>query len=219
MIKTFKPTVALDIDGVLADFCSPFTRLAVELGLTDRVTTNAAQETWHFDFPVDPVWDKVDSMYSFWEGLPTLVDAEDMEALYALADEAHIIYVTGRRESAANQTHRWLQDWDFPEGSVFFVPPKSDKEGVILPNKHQMIGMLEDKPAVLEALAKEGVPMVARDWPYNRHVSVPRVGSVAAFVERLGVQHREAVYLMPPSRDEFVEEWAAEFAAEEEGDA
>lgn len=213
MIKTFKPTVAFDLDGVLADFCEPFTRLAVELGLTDKAVANADQKTWQFDFPVDPVWAKVDSMYSFWEGLPTLVDEDDMEALYALADEAHIIYVTGRKghEATTRQTHRWLQEWDFPEGPVFFVPPKSDKEGVILPNKHQMIGMLEDKPAILEALAKEGVPMVARDWPYNRHVSVPRARSVAEFVERLGVQHREAVYLMSPARDDFVTEWAEEW--------
>lgn len=213
MIKTFKPTVALDIDGVLADFCSSFSRLAVTMGLTDTIVTNADQTTWNFNFHVDPVWARVDEMYSFWEGLEPLVDEDDMEALAALAQEAHIMYVTGRRgkESTARQTHRWLQDWDFPEGPVFFVPPKSDKEGVILPNKHQIIGVIDDKPSILTSLAAEGIPVVARDWPYNREVHVPRVGSVKEFVERLGVKTEAVAYLMQPWSPEVVSEWAKEW--------
>lgn len=207
MIKTHRPTAVFDIDGVLADFCTNFTALAVELGLTDKIVSNGDQDEWSFDFHVDPVWAKVDGSHYFWESLPLLTTDDDLDAMHALAQEAHIMYVTGRAgniESTARQTHRWLQDNDYPEGPVFFVPPKTEKEGVILPNKYQIIGMLEDKPSILSYLASEGVPVVARDWPYNRSVSVPRVSSVAEFVDRLGVRHTQHVGQIFPG-------WTAEY--------
>lgn len=198
MIKTIKPTVVFDIDGVLANFALGFTRLAKEMGLTDTVVENGEQMSWNFPFHVDSVWSRVDSTYNFWEALQPFVDEDDMDAMHALAQEAHVMYVTGRNgEAAERQTHNWLNEWDFPEGPVFFVPRKSDKEEVILPNRYQLIGVLDDKPSILESLAAENIPVVARDWPYNRSVPVPRVSSVAEFVERLGVQHTHVAKIMP----------------------
>lgn len=200
MIKTHKPTVAFDIDGVLADFVGGFSRLAMTMGYCDEVMSGDDRDDWSFPFHVDPVWEKVDTTYTFWEALQPLVDDDDIAAMHALAQEAHVMYVTARSgdlQSTARQTHNWLNEWDFPEGPVFFVPAKSEKEGVILPNRYQLIGMLEDKPTILEMLASEGVPVVARDWPYNRSVPVPRVSSVAEFVERLGVQHTHVANIMP----------------------
>jgi hypothetical protein len=41
--------IDIDVDGVMADFTKAFTSLAVSLGLTDKVTRQAIQPTWHFD--------------------------------------------------------------------------------------------------------------------------------------------------------------------------
>lgn len=211
MIKgVYKPSVVFDLDGVLADFVPAFTRVAVEVGQADEVTTGDDHPNWNFPFHVDPVWEQVDRMYAFWENLAPLTTEEDMEYIHALAEEAHILYVTGRRgdlASTANQTHRWLKDNDFPSGPVFFAPPKSDKVEIILPNAEQLIGVLDDKPSVLEVLGAAGVPVVARDWPYNRHVSVPRVPSVAEFVKRLGVEitHTHSLF---PGRNPWEVDWS-----------
>lgn len=198
MIKALKPTVVFDVDGVLANFGLGATTIAYHMGLTDTIIENGEQDTWHFPFDMSEVWSTIDHTYNFWEALQPLVDADDLDAMHALAQEAHVMYVTGRSgEAAERQTHNWLNEWDFPEGPVFFVPRKSNKEEVILPNRYQLIGVLDDKPDVLEALASNNIPVVARDWPYNRSVPVPRVSSVAEFVERLGVKHTHVAKIMP----------------------
>lgn len=198
-MRSYRPLVVLDIDGVLADFCTAFTQLAVNQGLIPEAFGGDEAKVWAFDFPVDPVWEEVSKSRVFWERLDPLIDEEDLSAIHAAATECNIAYITSRKETGnvAEQTKRWLMNCDLPEGTLF-LPNTRDKSGIVLAAKHQMAGMLDDNPDTLIALANEGVPIVARVWPYNAGIAVPHVNSVAQFVDRLGIQATMVVgYKMP----------------------
>ena len=39
-----------------------------------------------------------------------------------------------------------------------------------------------DLAIYIQELSDSGMPVTARDWPYNRHVNVPRVSSFGEYV-------------------------------------
>lgn len=174
-----RPTIAFDLDGVLAEFCYGFTWLAMELGLVEFPNFQREQTTWNFDFDAAAVWREVDRRLSFWSNLEPLATIDDRYAMRCLAGQANIIYVTARR-NAHQQTIHWLRQQGFPYGLVFFDEPKGDKLHILKAHRPQLIGVLEDKPSILAALQEGGVPVVARAWQYN-HGFEPRVSSVAEF--------------------------------------
>lgn len=181
-----KPSVVFDIDGVVAEFCWAFTSVAAELGIVKRPWSTAEQKTWKFDFHVDPVWQEIDRIDCFWTSLAPINLGATLDALYKLDERANIIYATGRQgSSAAAQTVQWLKNWRFPQGLLFMAEPKTDKLPILVPHKHQIIGVIDDKPDVVTALRQNGIPVTVRAWQYNRHLDGPRVGSVAEFVEKL----------------------------------
>lgn len=186
----YRPVVAFDIDGVLANFTEGFCELAVKLGVTDKAIKAVDQRTWEFDFHVDPVWAEIDKSGSFWENLPPLINQDDLDAMDAVNQEATVIYVTARHGGyrVAEQTMEWLATTGCPQGPLFLPGTKASKVGSFIPIRHQLIGVIDDRPETLAELAAEGLPVVARTWEYNKNVPVPHVPSVAAFVERLGIK-------------------------------
>lgn len=188
-MRSYKPVVGFDIDGVLANFTHGFTRLAVVAGQIKEPHDQHDVETWDFPFHVDPVWALVDKSRVFWEGLPPLFTPEDLEAIWALHLEATIIYVTSRSGPAnvGNQTMNWLTAMELPEGPLMLA--KSGRKSELLkPMEHHLLAFLDDSPKEVAAMAEANVPVYVRDWKYNKGVEVPRVSSIAEFVDRLGVK-------------------------------
>lgn len=181
-----KPVVALDLDSTVAPFCEYFTGVAVKLGITPKVLYEADRDTWELPFPMNPVWRHIDDHPEFWSEMGSLLSPTDVEAMAWLSERAHIIYVTGRGGKHISQvglaTRKWIRKVGLPDGPIFFVPGGSDKDEILLPMKYQLAGVIDDKPVILEKMAAHGIPVVARDWQYNRHVDVPRVSRIEDFV-------------------------------------
>ncbi len=99
----------------------------------------------------------------FFEGAPAM--------LHKVARDFKIVYVTARPEETRLTTKLWLAKHGFPGAPVIFANDKvkAVKElGIAL--------MVEDAPYQIETLS--GVlPVIAKDYSYNRHLKVPRFNS------------------------------------------
>lgn len=173
-----RPVVMWDIDGVLADFTYGFTYL-----LEGKGRSGGTQPTWNFDAPrgaVAAAWRVVDDSLYFWRNLLPLATWQERLAMQHLAQSADFLYVTGREDRGNNtrgQTIQWLYEGGFPQGTVVLDGDKrSVASGIV-----NLIGVIDDKPDNLLDLSAGGYPVYAMSWPYNRHVKVPTVTSVAEF--------------------------------------
>ena len=188
-----EPVAVLDIDGVLAEFSLAFTQRLVDMGLLDHAIPQAEQTTWRFrdSLPItrkdeDAVWDYIDGSPTFWLTVPALVTPGDAIALHRLAQRARIVYMTGRRDmgnQVHNQTAIWLRRALLPYGKVILEP---DKVKGVAALDGAVIGVIDDRPAALDALRDAGVLVTAMDRLYNRHVTgMPRVTRVCEWVDSL----------------------------------
>jgi len=141
--------IAFDLDGVLADFHTAFTRTAVGLfPELDRVAmdtadvaasppTEATESEIPSDIPdptnvpmarrqLEAVWKQLRATEDFWMGLKE-IEAGAIKRLAATADEHRweVLFITSRPSSAGatvqRQTQRWLQQLGFPLPSVYVV--------------------------------------------------------------------------------------------------
>ena len=112
-------------DGVLADFCTAYERLFVEL--TGRntfdpwmlkegpVTWNWPLEFGYTKAETTEVWNRIKASSGFWHSLDPLYPSIDVLSSYypRLRQAGHeIIFVTSRPGTLAKfQTERWLQTW------------------------------------------------------------------------------------------------------------
>lgn len=199
-----KPVVVFDLDGVLADFTKGFTDLAAEMGVVKKGWRTESQPEWHFNFYVDKVWAEVDKQPDFWERLEPLVTLEDLSALESLEKVAHIVYMTARSgpENVGEQTKRWIKACGLPSGPVFVGA--ANKVALLSTLKHQLAGVIDDKPEFLAEMHAEGYPVVARRWQYNQHlVGVPYVTSITEFVDGLELPSTTAVGYKPAGWESF----------------
>ena len=178
-----RKTLVFDVDGVLAEFCYDFTCLAADLRLVQYPWYGSEQANWRFNFNVDKVWREVDQTPDFWYHLPTLCNDADFDAMHEAAKDYNIFYITGRQgDSAAEQTVKWLKGYGFPQGALFLSEPKTDKLPIILPHRHSIVGVLEDKPDIVIKLRAENIPTTARLWKYTEHLASPVATSVKEFI-------------------------------------
>lgn len=182
------PVAVLDIDGCLADFSLAFTQRFVAMGLIEKAVSASEQPTWYFrdSLPVtradeDAVWAHIDASDKWWRGLPSLVTDGDMVALRELRKRVFFVYMTGRvskGNGTYTQTKQWLQMNGLPDGALVM---QGNKAKGVASLGGAVIGVIDDKPASLEALRDMGAPVVAMNRPYNAHVEVPRVDSLVEF--------------------------------------
>jgi hypothetical protein len=180
------PVLVFDIDGVQADFCLGFTFEAHLLGKVEAPWSTKDQDTWHFDFHVDPVWAAVEKSPSFWYDLKPLASGHDVRAMQWAAERCEILYVTARRGLAAErQTWPWLRDQGFPPGQLHFAGGKIGKGPSLEPYRERIVGVLEDSPANIAALRADGFPVTVRRWKYNHSLPGPEVTSIAQFISNV----------------------------------
>lgn len=99
------------------------------------------------------------------------------EALQTISKLFKVVYVTARPEIARLITRVWLQRNGFPDAPVVLA---TDKVKVV---RELGIGLIvEDAPHYIEALSKE-VPVIAKDYGYNRHLDVPRFTNWVDFLD------------------------------------
>lgn len=107
--------IQFDVDGVLADFMTAFTRLAKAHGYTDRVLSCLAQETYETypgmdNLAIAAVWRLVREDRGFWSGAPALVDGTTFMKIDDLQARHDVYFVTARvGVEAKRQTQLWLE--------------------------------------------------------------------------------------------------------------
>lgn len=110
--------IALDIDGVLADFVYGFTLLARnKVNSTIPITWTREQARWDGfkgmdDFQIKATWQHIDASTFFWKALPPLINAKEKASLHALSYATDLYFTTSRRHGVdtIRQTREWIQD-------------------------------------------------------------------------------------------------------------
>mgnify|MGYP001606332982 CR=1 FL=1 len=175
--------VAIDIDGVMADFCGGFTEVAVSLGIIPHGWKTSQQVKWDFDFPVHKVWEELSgNRMNWWMRLMPLVNDEEIDIINDLIRNHDVFFVTNRtpvRGLASNdQTRLWLEGIGLRTERVFVTDDKA-----YVCKLFNIEYVLEDKPANLQAIEEAGIPHVyARRWDYNKQWE-PYVENLVEFCE------------------------------------
>ena len=186
--------VALDVDGVLADFSKAFSELAFHLKVSDKPAVGATEQpTWDFNFPVDPVWRFVDQSFNWWERVPSLLDLGSVADINWAQTRHKVYYLTNRKDSSLlapsqnrtieEQTRRWLEKQGIDTQRAVIIGCKN-KAAVA-----HALGIdvaLDDSPDNLMGYQELGIPCVRMDRPYNRHINwADSVTSITDFVHGL----------------------------------
>lgn len=179
--------IALDVDGVIADFIWGFTQVATELGvMTGRFRTSDQQE-WNFPCDMNAVWEEVKGRWNWWMTLEPITTADEITALNKAIGEHDVYFITSRPRtrglSAERQTHHWLTSIGLHAAHATVIATKAGSKGVLCKALDIEV-VLEDCPANLEDLWRHGVGAYARAQPYNRDWSC-RVENVREFLEEI----------------------------------
>lgn len=180
--------IGIDLDGVLTEFCYPFTRLAREINVWGNAAYRTPeQDRWSFPFDAERVWRAVDDTYNWWMTLPPLALPEEIEMLNGAIDRHDgVAFITSRRHTKGfpveTQARLWLQS----------VGIHADERCPVIATKAKGIAcqhldvnvFLDDKPENLADLQRSGVLAVMRRWRYNRFWSYESVGSIGEFLTK-----------------------------------
>ena len=130
--------IIFDVDGVLADFLTGFTRLGNALFQTPVVTSDE-HEQWNV-FPgmtpemVDRVWKIVKQFEArFWFNLPALPALATFRRIRDLIVCGHEVYIVTSRpgEYAKRQTEQWLESRGIPTPTVIVSSKKGEAAAML----------------------------------------------------------------------------------------
>lgn len=146
--------IALDIDGVLANFNKSFAEL---MGMEYDNATN-----WRYSYKIDEYFEKLD--YKFWIDIPPHIDSK------SLCFEPKC-YITHRRSEAARKaTPDWLEMHGFPCVPILFVDEARDKSSFAKENEIDVI--VDDKFKNFYRLNNDGILCFLQDRPWNTKYNV-----------------------------------------------
>lgn len=182
--------VGLDIDGVLADFISPFLNV-VEKKLgngpihPESITDLSFKE--HPYLSEEAVWkcmEEVSYDPAFWHSLSPLISSQDWEELDRLSQKSELVFVTHRWERDTYSIHEVTCDWLKRHGVrrpvVHFTQAcKSDlirelEVGLFMDDRHENCAAIAEKTEALVLMPHR---------LYNQSFSHPRVKRIASFAE------------------------------------
>lgn len=116
--------IALDVDGVLANFAQGFIDRGREMGFCDQLPCCWRHvPNWDFGLPTktkQSIWEAINSDHAFWLSLPIVPSSRPPIPLCPIA------YVTSRRIPSA-VTARWLYTNGFPVAEVITVSAPEEK--------------------------------------------------------------------------------------------
>ena len=182
--------VGLDIDGVLADFLTPF------LEVVERETGNGRilpESITDFNFKEHPYlkepvvlkcMEEVSQSPAFWRGLQPLITAEQWRKLSELSREQKLVFITHRYErdtySIREVSCEWLESYGIINPVVHFT--QEPKARLI-----QDLGVslfVDDRHENCEdAATRTAATVLMPDRTYNQSFSHPRVKRIWNFSE------------------------------------
>lgn len=113
--------IALDVDGVLANFGKAFKERCEIEGVAEYMHNWDEQPYWHHPYNTGEVWGKVKEDYDFWFNIEPLVNPVEMPF-------EPVAYVTHR---FIDVTTDWIQANGFPCAPVYTVHPTETKVNIL----------------------------------------------------------------------------------------
>ena len=182
--------VGLDIDGVLADFLTPF------LEVVERETGNgpiSPESITDFRFKEHPYlkeaivlkcMDEVSNTAAFWRDLKPLITPAEWRKLSELSRENRLVFITHRYERDTYNIHDvscgWLERYGIINPAVYFT--QAPKASLI-----QDLGVslfVDDRHENCEDVATQTAATVLMpDRTYNQSFTHPRVKRIWNFSE------------------------------------
>jgi 5'(3')-deoxyribonucleotidase len=185
-------TVALDIDGVLADFISPFVQI-LEARSGAAVDIESVTDPNFANYPylsrelISECIMEVSDDPEFWRGLAPLPAAAEWETLDLLSREDRLVFVTHRYErehySIHDVTCEWLREHGVSKPVVYFTQSAKsalvDQLGVKLfvDDRHENCRDVAENTAAIVLMPHRA---------YNRSFEHPRVTRITDLNSLLG---------------------------------
>lgn len=180
--------IAIDLDGVIADFIWSFSAVAAELGLIPERYRTSVQQSWTLPFNHNPVWKIVKSRWNWWMTLEPIATHVEIAAMNKAIGEHDVYFITsrprGRGLSAELQARYWLAGIGVDVDGASVIATKTGTKGALC-QALDIEAMLEDCPDNLEDLWRHGISTYARRQPYNADWKGSSVGSITEFLEEL----------------------------------
>lgn len=182
--------VGLDIDGVVADFLSPFLSFVGNKMGNGPIAPDSIIDFTFQRHPVlteEVVWkcmEEVSSDPGFWEGLSSMITAEEWRDLECLSEKRQLIFLTNRfeRESCDMRavTRKWLTRHGVSNPVVYFT---QERKGDLA----EQLGLrlfMDDRQENCEDVANKTQAIVLMPHrPYNQSCAHPRVKRIWNFNE------------------------------------
>ena len=187
--------VGIDIDGVLADFITPYIAEMNRIQGSNIVVAKSAIDEWHFETKVgftgktrEAFWTQAQKDEAFWFNLPSLFTQEDYEALFRLVytHKADVFYVTKCPLNMRKIREDWIMKQLLPRAPVIATNHKGH-----IAYGLELHAMIDDKPENLIDVRKHCglVPeCYLINQPWNAHSYYPymkRVDSLAISLDKL----------------------------------
>lgn len=173
--------IAVDLDGVVCNWASGFSRLANSLDSRAPLVIDNQCPEWEwknwYGMPdlsrservhlIEETWRRVKASSDFWYNAISPLFPQDMPYLSELSRRLPVIFMTRRDgRDAWGQSVRWLQTYGVPEPLVYCVRRGEEKGDLCL--KMGIDFIIEDSPKYAPELLASGVNVVLIEWPYNK---------------------------------------------------
>ena len=180
----------MDIDGVLADFISPFLRTLEERTGSDPIDPqlvtdpNFINHPWISEQVVTECIQEVSNNPKFWEGLEPLASAKHWQALDQLSRDERLVFVTHRYErptyDIGQVTCAWLRKHGVSKPVVYFTQTYKSE----LIQKLHIELFVDDRHENCRDVAENTAATVLMPHrSYNQTFSHPRVRRIQALDE------------------------------------
>jgi len=152
--------ISYDIDGVLANFLDAFLQKGRELGLGDELPDHwLLFDQWDIASPevAAEIWSQIADNNKWWMRIEPHEDAHIVTPVYC--------YITSR-SIPSSISRAWLRYHGFPAAPVYTVGVGNSKLGIA--EKLDLDLHIDDKPATVRELNRNGIDTLLRDRPVNR---------------------------------------------------
>lgn len=153
--------IALDIDGVLADFSNYFTKYCLRKGLNVSEDESYIHLHWNFPYKWSEAWEEIKNNMDFWLSMPVIEKNKNLNF-------EPVCYVTAR-EIDTEITKKWLEMNNFPCAPVFTTNAGSKVE--ILKNQNIDI-FIDDSYDNFNELTNNNIFTYLMTQPYNTKYKV-----------------------------------------------